>query len=84
MYFSGFVFGGGDEVGSVGCPLEICDCHTVFVSGKIIEEFSTLRAINKELSEVGARPIPLRRIATRTRLRGLQLCTWTNNSIRLQ
>ena len=72
MYFSGFVFGGGDEVGSVGCPLEIRDCHTVFVSGKVIEEFSTLGAISKKSSEMGARAIPLRRIATRTHLRGLQ------------
>lgn len=36
-YLGGFVFGGGDEIGSVEGPLEIGDCHAVFVDWDIVE-----------------------------------------------
>lgn len=41
-YLCGFVFGGGDEVSSVWCPLKICDRLAFFMSGEVVEEFSAL------------------------------------------
>lgn len=72
VYFGSFVFRGGDEVGSVGRPLEICDSHAVCMGRKVSKKFPGLSGINKEFSGSGAGALLLRRIATPTHPRDLQ------------
>ena len=59
-------------MGSVGCPLEICDSHAVCMGRKGFKKFPGLSGINKEFSDPGAGALLLRRIATPTHPRDLQ------------
>lgn len=42
VYFCRLVFGGCDEVGSVGCPLEIFDLFAFFMGLEVLQQFSGL------------------------------------------
>ena len=55
VYFCRLVFGGCDEVGSVGCPLEIFDLLTFFMGLEVLQQFSSLRKVLMDLRELFAR-----------------------------
>ena len=54
VYFCRLVFGGCDEVGSVGCPLKIFDLFAFFMGLEVLQQFSGLRKVLVVLHEVYA------------------------------
>ncbi len=47
VYLCSFIFGGGDEIGTVKGPLKISDAHAVFVHRNVIEQFAALSDVSR-------------------------------------
>lgn len=53
-YFCCLIFRGCDEVGSVGCPLEIFDLLPFFMGLEVLQQFSSLRKVLMGVREESA------------------------------